>query len=1177
MDCTPTNLRDTQQGKRGTNLPPAFSRCSVGRLLLMCCAAMGLSASAFAQVRPFVPSLDCCPNQYDPCCPSKAASCIPLPTVRVPEDQVYVDPTSSNRWPITVYEAIGIALNNSEVVRNLGLVEARSKNDLVQSSITTYDPLIGDAEAAAEWGIFDPLWTTEMNWDRQDIPPGVSFSGIGNRPPQLDNADFYTSIEQLLPGGTRFGMDEVVNYLFNPARPVGLDPNPQYYSYTQFRVTQPLLRNFGMNANMAKIRIAAAEAERTDWEFKTETLALVRSVETAYWDLYAQEQNLKALDEVLPQFREIVRIREQRRAADAGTSAELSQAKAEMYRYEQARLEIISSIAEQRLVLRNLMGLKPGDGTLMTTMAVSTLSPPLESLEAAVYTALRQRPDVLRQRLAVYVAKQEETLACNNLKPLLDFNAFWRINGLGDDLGSSFGVQTNDDYNSWNLGLTFQVPLGRREAKSNVRSRQLNIRKERALLDQVAHQASFQVADAHRRIVWLYQQYDVAQNRVTALQEFGEAASARLETPPPGMTSAFAMDLYLRHMREYTDSMYHVNAIVADFNSAVARFEEVKGTLLGSRLVEIEGDGTSAIPEEVLAPEDAKPVPAAQPAPAEPQVPAAPEQPLTQAQPRTHDPAAELRQPASAPHSIYNLPPDPVAQQPAPATPAPATTPKPVASAQAPEVAILPGIDSATPPVSVAPQRSPAATPAPTFVGSQPQPVAQTPAFQPEAPVYSLDAPSTIAVPPVAEAPVAPAPVAEARPAPVAPLQVPAIAQPDMVTGPASRELSPAPQGLRRPTTTVRPYTPPAPPQSVAQSAPRVQPLPAGPASLQPLPEIAMGPIQQPTAATPPAPSQPRLQLQQPSLAPHKLQQPTARAPMPRPQPMLQQPTTAPREVQPPVAQTPRPQPPSEPKLTLQQPSLAPYKLQQPVAQAPMHRPQPQPELTLQQPGLAPYRLQQPLTQLPRPQAAQPLVEGPALQQPATQPAAGQPAPIRWQPLAQKSPQPLEFSRETRPAAQQPPALPEFEIRQVPSQPSPALAHSAPRASLPAIEQYHAALANPLALVPADRYRQPRWRPLEDLQASRQVAELPSLEITQPISTLPSEVATGPIPFVAVMQPQALVPGDSTGGLVNVAHPQAQLQLQQPKSQQPQLNRSTYERPPRSIARESLSQPTFVR
>ncbi|WP_442485352.1 TolC family protein [Aeoliella sp. SH292] len=785
------------------------------------------SPAVQGQVRPMVPPLDCCENQYDPCCPSRAANCIPLPTVHVPDDQAYLDPSTAPRNAMSVYEAINIALSNSEVVRNLGLVDANSDNDIIRGEITTYDPMIAAAEADAQWGIFDPMWTTNMYWNRQDIPPGTSFSGIGNRPPQLDNADFITSLDQLLPGGTRFGVDGVVDYLFNPQNPVSLDPNPQYFSYTQFRVNQPLLRNLGMDVTMANIRIVSAEAERTDWRFKQEVLALVRSVETAFWALHAEEKNLRAIDEVLPLYREVVRIRSERGASDAGTAAEVARAKAEMYRLEQVRLEIISRVNEFQIVLRNLIGVNPADGDYLTTIAITTLAPPVESVESAVYTALRQRPDVLRQRLAVYVAQQEEVLAENSLKPLLDFNAFWRLNGLGNELGNSLEMQSADDYRDWEMGLTFQVPLGRREAKAKVRSRQLNIMRERSLLDQVAHQASFEVVDAHRRMVWDYRQYGVAQDRVDALRTYGEAAKAQYDTPPAGMSPAFALELYLDNLREYLDAVYRVNNIVSDYYSAQARYEEVKGTLLARRLVEIEGDGTLQVPEEVLAPESIQPAPAPAPA-AEPQaqIPATPQQPLSQA------PPARPATPTVQPEQLYNLPLDPVVQHPA-ATPEPSAVSLPSVS---PEVAAVPvpvasgsrSSSSSAPvpfaPVPIQPERAPVAatTPVETFNEDFLQPMDEA--------WPSVDLPQAVVEAPAAQP--------EARES----VEVPTISQPSLVLNDPRQTLAPAPRNVAGPTAQVRPYVPAPAPQL---AAPALQPIPA-------MPQIEVNVLDQPRMAIPP-------------------------------------------------------------------------------------------------------------------------------------------------------------------------------------------------------------------------------------------------------------------------------------------------------------------------------------
>jgi outer membrane protein TolC len=528
---------------------------------------------------------------------------VPLPNVPIPNPNIPTDPITGAQQLLSINQAVRIALANSEVVRNLGLVDANSQIDIIRGRMTVYDTPAAQALADSEWGIFDPLWTTAINWNKIDIPPGTSFSGIGNRPPQLDTADFITSVEQLLPLGTRFEAAYVTDYLFNPDNPPNLDPNPQYFAYQQFGVVHPLMQGNGVNVTMAPIRIASAEAERTDWRFKQEVLALVRSVETSYWSLYAEQQNLRAIEEGLPLFKEILRVREEQARGPAGTETEVARARAEVLLYEQRRLDTLSKIAEQQLAVRDLLGLPPNDGNYLALVAAPITTVPAESMGDAVTTAINRRPSVLRQRVAVYVAQQERILAQDSFRPKLDFNAFWRINGLGEDLGESMDVVGQNDYNDWQLGVLLQVPLGRRQGRANIRAADFLIQKQRALLQQVAHQTSFEIADAYRRIIWLHQMYAISSSRVEALGQWREGARAQFENPPPGLTTAVALELYLGNLRDYVDASISSNAILADLNSAYARLEEVKGTLLEQYLIEVSGDATEDLPDNLPAPE----------------------------------------------------------------------------------------------------------------------------------------------------------------------------------------------------------------------------------------------------------------------------------------------------------------------------------------------------------------------------------------------------------------------------------------------------------------------------------------------------------------------------------------------------------------------------------------------
>lgn len=855
--------------------------------------------STSADPRPFIPPLATC-NNYG-VCPSRTAACIGLPYI--PTCDPAVTPTGE-AWNLTLHEAINTALSNSEAVRNLGLVEAASRNDIVRSIITTYDPLEADALADSEWGIFDPLWTTEVLWDKQDIPPGTSFSGIGNRPPQLDTADAYTSLEQLLPIGTRVRADWVTNYLFNPANPPGLNPNPQYFTYNQIGVSQPLLRGLGVDVTMAPIKIAAAEAERTDWQFKQEMLALVRSIETTYWGLYAQQQNLRVIEQAIPHFREVVRLRQEQAGGTVGTESEVARAQSEMYLFEQRRLDTLSKIAEQALVLRNLMGLPPDDCRDIMPLAVPVTTRPFESLQQAVDTAVNSRPDVLRQRLAVYVASQERLLADNALKPQLDLNGFYRINGLGEELDESWENKDDNNFDSWNMGVFFQIPLGRRQGRSELRAAELRMARERAMLQQTAHQASYEVADAYRRINWVYQQLQIAANRQQALDQWSQGAKAQFDNPPPGMTTVFALELYLQNLRDITDASISTNALLADYNSALARLEEVKGTLLENRNVAVAGDVSNSLPgqlpaPEIQMPESVMPPPAAQPAPAPQQTPAV--QPANPAPPQgaIGAPPVEI---ASEP-AVQPLP-APAIEQPQSLTPVPnAYADLPIGPSAAPAVEPRPApvVQSPAPQIT-APMAPPMATPEPAYTARRTETVAEPAQEAPLEPAPTIEPPVAIAPPaappvaqqydyplssetwtieqPLTQRPLAAAPVTEApqleepapSPSPPAaapwgydPLQpAPALAMPPsmmpsstMVESPATPQvLAPVPAPLAAPAITLPRSIQAAPrPAEAARPVPATTPLPAAslqmPASVRPAAQQARP--AQPTASAPTA------------------------------------------------------------------------------------------------------------------------------------------------------------------------------------------------------------------------------------------------------------------------------------------------------------------------------------
>jgi outer membrane protein TolC len=207
---------------------------------------------------------------------------------------------------------------------------------------------------------------------------------------------------------------------------------------------------------------------------------------------------------------------------------------------------------------------------------------------------LDQRPDVVRQRLAVRVRELELLIARNALQPQLDVHSLWRVNGLGDELSQAIGQLTDNQFTDWELGISLSVPLGYRQASAQVQSAELLLDREHALLRQTVHATTHQLSEIVRQIDSLHQQLELAEQRLEASNDWLEGARIRFENPPPaaeGVDSLLqALNVYLLALRSWSNASIEVSSLLARYNRELARLEEAKGTLLATNNIQLQED-----------------------------------------------------------------------------------------------------------------------------------------------------------------------------------------------------------------------------------------------------------------------------------------------------------------------------------------------------------------------------------------------------------------------------------------------------------------------------------------------------------------------------------------------------------------------------------------------------------
>ncbi len=492
--------------------------------------------------------------------------------------RVYTNPAENRDAGLELQAAFVEGLRNSRIVRVLD-------GSIGPAPVTGYDVDALEARIRAALAAFDTTFSMNYLTTRYRQPPNAFF-GPGLAEPTLRDQMYYGGglTKPLTTGGaaTLF-YDPSPAYLFLP-QGNGTGFNPTQVSATTLGFRQPLLRGAGLALNSAPIQIAQIRYEQSAWDFKKEVLQTCRNIAEAYWELHAARLGLKAVNDVLPLLEEAVDLQQKAFQAERSIYADVAKAVSQLHQYRQQRAGLMSRVMAAELRLRNLMGLPPADGWNIIPTTPPDLALMDINTDAALDEALANQPDLARQRLNIAIREKELLVAQNGMLPQLDFEALYRMNGLGEDLGTALGQMYSNAYADWQMGATFSVPLGRRLASSNLRGAELGFARERAMLEQARFTTAHQLGDVLRQIRLDYEQYREAATRLKAADEWLQGTRLRYQNPLPvgdGQNWLFQfLNDYLLAVRARTDAAIDEATLLASYNADLVRLEQVKGTLL---------------------------------------------------------------------------------------------------------------------------------------------------------------------------------------------------------------------------------------------------------------------------------------------------------------------------------------------------------------------------------------------------------------------------------------------------------------------------------------------------------------------------------------------------------------------------------------------------------------------
>ena len=487
--------------------------------------------------------------------------------------------------PISLREAIAMALRQSEVVRTLDGIEF----------VTGYDPTIAEALRRAEVGVFAPEVAMAYEGNRINGPPNSYFGPGISTQTRYDEGDFTAELRKRWALGTttRIAHDpSSLGYLFFPGSTSSSRFNPAYSSGGLLEIRQPLLRGYGVEVNTAPIRIAQSRLEQSRWQVEEVTIRQVRSVEESYWQLYSAHVARQAIQSVASLAQEAVRVEELRFRAERSTYADVARTKVQLERLHQqdagARLKVI----ERDNRLRQLIGMEPDSGLPLLPIDAPRRNPAEIDIPESISVAIQRRPDLHQRRFEIDRINSQRVVAKNQTLPQLDARYQFRTNGLANRLDNAIHQAGSLKYTDSTVGIEFSMPLGNRQAKSRLFARETELAREHARLREYERQVGYDISVLVAESISRWEQADSALREVSESERWLELATIRFKNPRAGDTSRnvllAALDDFQTALQAYVNAKSGAAEGLANYNITLARLEEAKGTSLDRWKIQLE-------------------------------------------------------------------------------------------------------------------------------------------------------------------------------------------------------------------------------------------------------------------------------------------------------------------------------------------------------------------------------------------------------------------------------------------------------------------------------------------------------------------------------------------------------------------------------------------------------------
>jgi len=376
------------------------------------------------------------------------------------ETTVTMEPDVKEETPaeitaVTILPAGPLKITTTEAI----LLSLENNRSLV---VERLNPAITKTLEDTERAVFDPKVAADIIGGRTD---GERQARAGSETEDFvkDEGVGVISLEQFFPTGTTVRVEGKTD-MNNSS----LYQDAFYWTRLGLTVNQAILKGFGSDVNLVRLRQARLETRMSEYELRGFTQALVAQVEETYWDYALAKRQVEIFEESLKVARQ--QVDQTLALIEVGRLAksELPAVQAEMAAQEQGLINARSGRETMRLQLLRLLN-PPGPdlwGREVDLLYQPTLPEiNLDDVRSYVGMSMRMRPILNEARLKLMQNDLEVVKTKNGLLPLLDLFVNLGKSGYANSFGQSVRNLTGDSYDAF-VGIRFEYPIYNRAPES---------------------------------------------------------------------------------------------------------------------------------------------------------------------------------------------------------------------------------------------------------------------------------------------------------------------------------------------------------------------------------------------------------------------------------------------------------------------------------------------------------------------------------------------------------------------------------------------------------------------------------------------------------------------------------------------------------------------------------------